>query len=255
MVYQLHAACACHTGKVRSANEDNFYFNGRFLPLENQGTAGATAAKFLLTEERCFGVFDGMGGVEFGEEASYAAVTALKERMALLEQTLMAPRPFLEETVQTLNQAVCRRSEELVSGRMGSTAAMLLFIPDEVYVCTLGDSRIYRLRDNRFQQLSRDDVERFPPDMQITRKPRLTQHLGIFPDLLTLEPYIAKGDVREEDIYLICSDGVTDMLTNVEITHCLRSHASVRKMAEHLIQASLDRGGRDNITAIVIKVQ
>lgn len=255
MLFQLHAACGCHTGRIRSGNEDNFYFNGRHLGQENNGMEGTAAAKYLLTGECCFGVFDGMGGVEFGEVASYTAVKTLKEKMALLNEHLASPRPFLEEAIRDMNLAVCAESQRLASGRMGSTAAMLMFVPDEVYVCGLGDSRVYRLRDSQLMQLSRDDVERFPPDMEVKRKPRLTQYLGVFPEDLILEPYIAKGELQKDDIYLICSDGLTDMLTNLEIYNCLKSHASVRKAAEHLISEALKNGGRDNVTVIVIKVQ
>lgn len=255
MVFQLHAACGCNIGKIRSNNEDNFYFNGRHLTLDNQGMLGSTANKYLLTNECCFGVFDGMGGVEYGEVASFLAAEMLKEKMMGLENTVISPRRFLGDVCDSMNLSICQKSDELSSGRMGTTAAMLLFIPDEVYVCNLGDSRVYRLRENEFMQISKDHIEVFPPDMRVNRKPRLTQYLGIYPDEMLIEPYIAKGDVQKEDVYLICSDGLTDMLTNLEIYNCLKSHISVRKAVDHLISDAIKKGGKDNVTVIAIRVQ
>lgn len=255
MILQLHAACGSNIGKIRSNNEDNFYFNGRCLALNNQGTLGSTSNKFLLTNECCFGVFDGMGGVEYGEVASFLASEILKNKMQELEKLVISPRHFLADTCTSMNLSICQKSDMLSSGRMGTTAAILMFVPDEVYVCNLGDSRVYRLRENEFMQISRDHVEVFPPDMKTKRKPRLTQYLGIYPDEMLIEPYIAKGDLQKEDIYLICSDGLTDMLTNLEIYNCLKSHISVRKAVDHLLSDALKKGGKDNITVIVVRVQ
>lgn len=255
MILELNAACGSSKGYIRENNEDNFYFNGRGLALSNGGMAGTTAAKFSLTGECCFGVFDGMGGEEYGEVAAFAAVQTLKEKMAALAEYVASPRPFLEDACAAMNLAVCREAEKLGAGQIGTTAAVLMFIPDEVYVCNIGDSRIYRLRGNQLMQLSRDHVQRLPSDTQLSGKPLLTQCLGMDPAELRLEPYIAKGSLRKEDIYLICSDGLTDMLSNLEIFNCLRECGGVRQAAEQLLREALKKGGRDNITVIVIKVQ
>lgn len=255
MLLQLHAACGSNIGKVRNNNEDNFFFNGRGMEMNNRGLAGTSAGKFPLSSECCFAVFDGMGGAEFGEVASFVAVETLKEKMVQLSTYIESPRPFLEDTCDAINSAICKESAKLSSGRMGTTTAMALFIPDEVYVCNLGDSRVYRLRENEFTQLSNDHVETFPENTKTRRKPRLSQYLGIFPEEMVIEPYIAKGSLRKDDIYLICSDGLTDMMTNLEIYNCLKAHASPRQTVAHLINAALKNGGKDNITVIIIKVQ
>lgn len=255
MILELNAACGCSRGKIRGNNEDNFYFNGRGMAPGSEGLAGTASAKFSLTGECCFGVFDGMGGGEWGETASFVAVQILKEKMQELLTYVSSPRPFLEAVCHTMNRAVCAEAEARNAGTMGTTAAMLMFIPDEVYVCNIGDSRVYRLRGNQLMQISRDHVERRPADMPRADKPRLTQYVGVDTQQLRLEPYIAKGDLRREDIYLICSDGLTDMMTNLDIFNCLRENGNVRQASEALIRNAIKNGGKDNITVIVIKVQ
>lgn len=255
MAMHLRAACGCDTGKIRSNNEDNFYFNGRGMSLDNMGLEAVLSGNFSLNTEHCFGVFDGMGGEEFGEMASFAAVDMLKRQMEEMIPENGSPKAFLEVSCDAMNEVVCAESVKMVSGRMGTTAAILLFVPEQVYVCNLGDSRIYRLRNKTLSQISCDHVEKFPAGMQVKRKPRLTQYLGIFPDEMMIEPQIAVGEVRKDDIYLICSDGITDMLTDGEICRCLKAHRSPIQIVRHLIDQALAAGGKDNITAIVISVQ
>ena len=108
------------------------------------------------------------------------------------------------------------------------------------------------MRQGEFLQLSEDHIEHFPGWER--RKAPLTQHLGIDPEDMLIEPYIAKGDLRKGDVYLLCSDGLTDMLTNVEISCIMDSAASVDECASRLVDAALEKGGRDNVTVIVCKI-
>ena len=101
-------------------------------------------------------------------------------------------------------------------------------------------------------QISTDDLETLPS--QLRRKPGITQYLGISPDDMKLEPHIVKGNIRSGDIYMVCSDGITDMLSNVEIFSCLRNHISPKKSVQDLLQTAIHNGGRDNATAIVVRV-
>ena len=252
MMFQLSAACGCNIGSVRRNNEDNFYFDGRSLPEENTGLTGFIVKKTNLEKEVLFGVFDGMGGEEFGEKASFAVTEIAKEKMDRCTRYAIGPRAFLSQVCAEMNQAVCRRQQELYVTRMGTTASMLLFVPDEVYACNLGDSRIYRLRDSEFSQISVDDTERIPANVH--RKAGLTQFLGVPEDELLLEPHILKCELKRGDIFLICSDGLTDMVSNLDICMILRQHISVKQCVAHLIAQALRNGGRDNTTVIVIKI-
>lgn len=254
MIYRIEAACGSNIGKVRKANEDNFYFDGTVLPQENHGQRIPLHFE-SDKEEVCLAVFDGMGGFDHGEAASFAAAIELKE---ILKQPRQADgmEMYLEELTQRLNLAVCDAKASLSSNRMGSTAALLYFCNGLVYVSNVGDSRIFGLRGSQMIQISYDHTdEAYMKERGIVgRKPRLTQYLGMNPDEVLLEPYIQSGNVRGGDTYLICSDGLTDMMTPEEIRDVLMSGESARKCAEALINGALEHGGRDNVTVIVCRV-
>lgn len=252
MIYQLSAACGCKTGRIRGSNEDNLYFSGKILSEENSGMKGVLPSKSLLTDLTCFAVFDGMGGAACGEAASFQAAETFRRHIEDHLSVAESPRGFLEAVCEEMNLAVCSRAQELCASTMGTTAVILAFVPDQVYVCNLGDSRAYRLRSNELMQMTVDDWEVLPP--HVKRKPGLSQCLGISPEDMLLEPHIAKCEILPGDTYLLCSDGITDMLTNIEIYTCLKAHISPQKSVEHLLKLAMDHGGRDNATAIVIKV-
>jgi len=240
-------------GRVRTNNEDNFCFGGVTLEQENPGLVAPLSA--LLHEESiCFGVFDGMGGAADGQVASYLSAQAFRRDGLSLENGGEVDEDFFLAAVEHMNTQVVREAERR-NNNMGSTAVMLGLRGDTVYVCNVGDSRAYRLREDRLAQITMDHVEELTPAMTAGgRKARLSQCIGIPPEEMTLEPYIARGTAREGDIFLLCSDGVTDMLADGEIGAILRSGQSALDCVERLVDGALRRGGRDNTTAIVIRV-
>lgn len=246
MDYRLSAACGSSVGRIRGNNEDSFYFNG-YIP--DGGDGGTVSLEDSGIDGTCFCVFDGMGGEEHGEIASFTAASALKTALNGPDGNIL-----LEDLCSVMNDAVCARSEELGSGIMGTTAAMLCFSLGKAFVCNIGDSRIYLLRDNKLRMLSVDHVEEPPPGRR-RGKPGLTQFLGIPKDELLIEPHTAAYGIRKNDVYLICSDGLTDMLTEEEICSCIKNHHSVKKIVDSLIVQANRNGGRDNITALIVKLQ
>lgn len=251
----LSAACTCHMGYVRKNNEDNLYFQGKILPEQNKGLKNVYSLEVPLEEIPCFGVFDGMGGESRGEEASYLAALTMQKKVKASENFLCAPSSFLEELVQEMNDAVCERMNGEKVGRMGSTAVMLYFDEGMVYQCNVGDSRAFRFRENEFVQISENHTdEEFLKRNGINRKPSLTQHLGIHPEEMSLEPHIVKCAIQEGDTFLLCSDGLTDMLTNLEICEILKGIPESRECVQKLLNEALARGGKDNVTIMVIRV-
>lgn len=247
---KIEAACGCHRGRLRSNNEDNFFFNGQVLPKVNGGSGEVLKARQESEIPFCAGVFDGMGGEFNGEEAAWLGASVLGD---VLRQGGEDPEKMLTEACLTANERICASAEEKDGGRMGATAAILYAHRENVWLCNIGDSRIYRLRAGELVQLSLDHNDAgLLRRMGITnRKPRLTQHLGIWPDELEIEPYIIREDARTEDRYLICSDGITDMIPDEEIGSILMTGVAADACVEHLIHTALEAGGRDNITAIV----
>ena len=254
MKFIVDAACACHTGKVRRKNEDNFYFDGRCLETENRGLRYPVSFRRYVKPGMCLAIFDGMGGENFGEMASFTAARTLQEEVKRLSLFFVPERQFLEDTCLKLNAAVHAAAQELMTDHMGSTVVMFCFSRNHIYLCNLGDSRAFRLRDHELLQLSRDHVETLPGDNGKRHKPHLTQHLGIDPEELLIEPYIAKGNLQRGDLYLLCSDGITDMLTNLEIFEILQSTGTAEGCVQSLVNAALEKGGKDNITAIVCRI-
>ena len=241
MTWLLRSACCCSRGKIRARNEDNFFFDGENLPEENSGLEKTLVLTGPLWKDRVLAVFDGMGGERFGHTAAYTAAEAMK--------SLKDEDP--EQIIQQLNLRVFHKAQSLFTSRMGCTAAMLFFRKGCLTVCNLGDSRIFRLRDGVLEQLSQDHTdEALLRQRGISAKPRLTQHLGIDPEELYLVPYVAEQALRFADRYLICSDGLTDMVPTEQIGALLQK-GSAATAAQALTQAALDGGGRDNITVIV----
>ncbi|MBR6321786.1 MAG: serine/threonine-protein phosphatase [Lachnospiraceae bacterium] len=252
MAFILEAACLCLTGKVRKTNEDNFFFDGRCLQENNEGLKHPVVMEQKLRQEVCMAVFDGMGGMNYGEAASFAAAWCLQDSVRKLKDFFIPERKFLIDRCMEMNDAVLKKKEEFCTDYMGTTIAALYFTSGNVYVCNVGDSRAYRLREGEFMQISKDHVETQRPGS--AGKPSLTQHLGISPDEFLIEPYIAKGELQHGDCYLLCSDGLTDMLTNIEIDGIMTQSGTAEECAERLADAALTKGGKDNITVIVCRI-
>lgn len=250
MKLSIEAACGSHKGNVRKNHEDNFYFNGEYLDRENDGLQGVSTFSGKLKRGTCVAVFDGMGGEDYGEEASFvAAEFAHRANKNWLNWFVKEEKLLAKQTLAN-NDAVVEAKKKLETERMGTTVVMLRFTGKEVYVCNVGDSRAYRLRDGQLLQISVDHVVKRPG----VRKTPLTQHLGIDPIYMTIEPYIACDEVQQGDSYLLCSDGLTDMLTDEEICAIMQQQKQADACVKTLTAAALERGGRDNVTIIVCNI-
>lgn len=256
MEYQLEAACCCNKGYVRQNNEDNLYFNGEILPQENDGWGeeniiSCSSAKPGVS----FGVFDGMGGQEDGQIASFLAAKDFKERFIQLPDNKEEPIAFLKSALLAMNDVVWKTAEKRFN-QMGTTAAILYFRGENVYVCNVGDSRVYQIYGDEVMQISQDHTDaKLLKACGIERKPRLSQYVGIPPQEMIIEPYVAKNKICKDMKYLLCSDGLTDMVDKRDIGEIMKRGISAQECAEKLVSAAMERGGKDNITVIVIWVK
>ena len=251
MAYQIDYAYVSHTGKVRANNEDNFWCCGRNIPWENQGTGGIQCGSAVNGEFPVLAVFDGMGGESSGEMAAYVASEELgcfrKQKKKILRKE---PESFAREACSSMNQAVCRYGEENRIYSMGTTLAMLAFGESSFCACNLGDSRIYSVTEGRFRQISTDHVlgrGRFG-------KAPLLQYLGIDEESMMLEPSVEPVEYQSGMRFLLCSDGVTDMLSDGEIADLMAREESVDRTVEFILERALQKGGKDNITIILCEV-
>lgn len=250
MDLELEIVCTSVIGNIRTNNEDNFYFDGTFLPMINNGTDKKIIKRINTDRSHCFIVFDGMGGESYGEKAAYLATTCFSNEFK--NKSSLEPKKFLIESCYKMNDVICKEQEKDRCS-MGTTMAGLYFIHDDVYICNLGDSKIYRFSNNELKQLSVSHVVpivSFNPKM----KPALTQNLGIPEEEMKLEPFIDQVNCRQGDIYLICSDGLTDMISDEEISDILCKNDSISGKLENMMELALKHGGKDNITIILGKV-
>ncbi len=231
-------------GRVREKNED---------------------AWFVDEEIKLFLVSDGMGGHRGGEMASKIVTedlpvfieTGLHE---LKSKSCRFVRSLLKKSIIKQSDHVLLEGAEGEGYKdMGATVAVLIFIGPRAYIANLGDSRIYRFRDNRLVQLSKDHSVIAELIEQGTIEPhevpdheshgQITNFIGMEEKA---EPYVRSFAVKNNDRFLLCTDGLTDTLTKKQIALALRNEQEPNKLCDILINTANNQGGHDNTTVIII---
>ena len=222
-----------NVGKVRKNNEDSL----------------------LVTEPNIFVAADGMGGAAAGEVASKILVDTVKNFLANVSEPL--DEKVLSKAILKSNAAILREAKENPNLRgMGTTATILHIYKNLAYFAHVGDSRLYRLKNSVLEQMTLDHsyVESLVRSGELTpaqakvhpMKNILTQAVGAMEDI-QVETGNFKVDGGEK--FLLCTDGLTNMVDDDDIKNIL---IESNNPAEDLINAALDNGGHDNVTAIVI---
>ncbi len=247
---RLEVAGITHVGMKRTHNEDNY---------------------LLLPEEALLCVADGMGGHSSGEIASKIAIEEISEFFKLTSQDEDATWPFkmdksknydenrLATGIKLANVRIYERatSENKYKG-MGTTIAAVYFAPSLAYVAHVGDSRVYCFRDGALTQLTEDhsllndylkarkltadEVEAFPHKNVIVRA------LGMKD---TVQIDILRIDALDADLFLLCSDGLSAMVSNEEIQQMLLYSEDLDATCRQLIDFANSAGGNDNVTCVL----
>jgi PPM family protein phosphatase len=215
----------------------------------------------VLPERSIFAVADGMGGYEGGEVASSLAVDTLRsafEKNQLEGQTasdVSIPRRGREMAcaIQMANQAILRRAKDSATLRnMGTTIIAARFSPNKqrVYIGHVGDSRCYRLRGGTLRQLTTDHTLRELGMKGPTAK-QLFQAVGIKPTI-TIDLVVDKP--RAQDIYLLCSDGLSKMVPDDQVRAVLLGEPDLEAAVYTLIEMANEHGGKDNVTVVLVKI-
>jgi PPM family protein phosphatase len=222
-------------GRQRNANEDDFVLAPPF-----------------------FAVADGMGGAKAGEVASAMATEGFDEERDSGEPAEVQLARILREANRRIYELAV--SDESHRG-MGTTLTAAKVTGDEVSIGHVGDSRAYRLRDGDLEQLTKDHslVAELERSGQITaeaaehhpQRSIITRALGPEPDV-EVDTYTLVG--REGDAFLLCSDGLTSMISDDEIASILRSAKSLDEAADALVRAANQSGGKDNITVVLFRL-
>lgn len=255
MYKRIQSACVSHQGNVRQNNEDNFFYNDEYLSADSLGTNGIITQKFPtfynFNKGLFYAVFDGMGGGDYGEIASFKCAEETKLFLSNPKNiNCYDITPSLNNLCNTLNEAVCREKQNLGVYQMGSTLVSAFMMAGLVWICNVGDSRCYWYSEsnNSLSMVSVDHVE----ESSNGGKPVLTQYFGIDPEALRLEPTVNCIEPNHNDRIILCSDGLTDMVSENEIFEALKIDNPLQTLAV-LSNKALEAGGKDNITIIVIK--
>jgi serine/threonine protein phosphatase PrpC len=247
-----------HKGRVRRENEDSIFIDedGNFMLLA-----------------------DGMGGHEYGGEASRTALEVIKENFSkeLIVSSFLNTSESnstasdidhlfsvvitsaMSDAVKKANTVLFNRSmKEGLQQFMGTTLVGLVTLPESGHVlwAHVGDSRIYQWRDSELKRLTVDHsaYTKWLMNGKKGKKPGknlITRAIGTR-EYVTTD--IGWGEQKKDDIYILCSDGLNGMITDKKIASILEAGTDVDNIAKNLIDAANDAGGKDNVSVVVCKV-
>jgi serine/threonine protein phosphatase PrpC len=235
---QFESGAVTHVGRVRSLNEDSL---------------------FVSEENGVWLVADGMGGHRDGKLAS----TMIADALRALPRATSAPELLtrVSEKLTQVSGELCHLGQADGGGVIGSTVAALLVFGGQFACVWAGDSRIYLARGGALRQLTRDhtEVQELVDGGMLTadeakswpRRNVITRAVGAAGDP-RLE--VLQGELRAGDIYILCSDGLTNHVDDEEILN-LASRGPAQRAAEALVALALQRGGRDNVSVVVVAVR
>jgi len=249
---RIEVAGHTHVGMKRNHNEDSY---------------------LLMPEERLFCVADGMGGHSSGEIASKIAVDEIQEFFRLTGQDLDATWPYkmdktrnydenrLATAIKLANMRIYERAnaEQKFKG-MGTTVVTVHYASNVAYVGHVGDSRVYFFRNGQLRQVTEDhsllndylkakkltpeEIEAFPHKNVIVRA------LGMKD---TVQVDVNRFETQEGDIFLLCSDGLSGMVSDAQIQDTLTRVPDIDAAAKQLIDLANQNGGNDNVTCIITR--
>ncbi len=251
--FKIETAGFTHVGMKRTLNEDSFS---------------------ISEEERLFIVADGMGGHNSGEIASKIAIetitnffkaTSLDEDLTWpynLDEGLSMAENRLRVSIRLANARIYEISKKNINFKGMGTTVVAAYLEDNImYIGHVGDSRAYRFRDGRltqltedhsllnqalkYRQMSEEEIANFPQKNVIVRA------LGINEDV---EVDLLRHRIELGDLYLLCSDGLSGMVSDSEMEEILRNTKDLKLAANLLIQHANAHGGNDNITVVLVRI-
>jgi protein phosphatase len=250
---RLDAHASTDPGPVRDNNED---------------------ALFVDADAGLFAVADGMGGHASGEVASQIAVDTIRDILesdgdpdeTRLERAAAQPGEAVRERIRyAMNQASLRirraAQQNPIHAGMGTTLAVLLVDGPVAHYGHVGDSRIYHYRDGQLTRLTRDhtvvqqevDAGRLTPELArlVPHKNILTQSVGYHGPV---EPDTATRPIQPGDLFLLCSDGLTDPFDDATLADTLRRLPADEGLADELVRHAIAAGSEDNVTVVIVRV-
>ena len=229
-------------GRKRENNEDSYFINKKI--------------KFAI-------VADGMGGHQAGEKASKLCVQLISEAMEndlkfIKDENKL--KDFMKKTILKMNDEIYNKSTEDHNLKgMGTTLSFIYKLDNKILYSNVGDSRIYLIRNNEIEQITLDDsvVAELISKGEITREEvknhplrhMITKAIGTTKGLVS---EIQFKEYQKMDYFLLCTDGLTDMLEDDDILNTVIKNKRPHKICKELVRKANENGGNDNITAVVI---
>jgi protein phosphatase len=238
------AAGLSDVGRQRVHNEDRF---------------------ILLPEFSVYVVADGMGGHQSGEVASRMAASIIASYFRTADGAATSLDERLRAAVTQANTRIFTRADDSRAHRgMGTTVVAAAFSSADgrLHIAHAGDSRCYRIRGGKMEQLTRDHslvsdalLERpdlSEADLAYLPKNVITRALGIGP---TVDVEIRAEPVEVGDVYLLCSDGLHSLVTDEEIAAVLARHPVLTEACQKLVELANEAGGKDNVTTVLVRIE
>ncbi len=269
MAVKVKFAVRSEVGNVRKNNEDNFYCNGIFMTVSERERPFFLSG---ITDSPCiFAVCDGMGGEDCGELASLTAVQTLSEQehsRSILKGILHSNESIAYEAVHKYVKDTNRKLLDIMRSqgiRMGSTLVSAVIGADSFTLYSLGDSRGFRVNNGRLLLATEDHTvaaEKVrmglltPEQGEKSReKHMLTRFLGDNDEWGAMPDASRRFDFAENSGGLMCSDGLTDMLTFREIAEIMKDCPEPADAVNRLVDSALAHGGHDNVTCLVFRIE
>ena len=232
-----------HIGQRREMNQDYMY--------TSETAVGNLPNLFLVA--------DGMGGHAAGEYASRFTVEKLVEKIKESSQT--EPVALMKESVEQVNaMLLAEANADRAKAGMGTTIVAATVIGDKLFAANVGDSRLYVINEESITQITRDHslVEEMVrlgemnkedakdhPDKNI-----ITRAIGVMPEVA---PDFFEISLKDQDMILMCSDGLTNMIDDIDIKKIVLGQRDIVEKAEKLVETANQNGGRDNITVVLVE--
>jgi serine/threonine protein phosphatase PrpC len=256
----LNVAALSHAGRSGKNNEDRYAVSS-FVTNDGHPLVFAVVA-------------DGIGGHQAGEVAAELAVNYIIQDIS--ESNGKTPLESIESAIDSASQAIAARSASKNDQQgMGATCVCAWIVEDQLYTGYVGDSRIYLIRDRKLQRLTIDhswvqeaiekgiitpEEARSHPNAHVIRRHLGSVELPGVDFRLYLKREESADDAKKNqgthlhpgDILLLCTDGLTDMIWDDEILRIINTRSNLKSMVEDLVNEANERGGRDNITVVLL---
>lgn len=256
MFYSILSCVCSHMGNVRTKNDDNVCFNG-IVNIQNNNELFLRSTKKPIStlNTSIFAIFDGIGGFSESQIASKMASDVFADyinNLGTMQDILNVNIPkILNELCLKANSTICQKRLD-TNLKLGTTCACIVFKNSNLYVCNVGDSKIFKFCNGVLTQLSVDHVSEVSSG---NSKPKIYQYLGLNDIDVVIEPYIEKFKISPNEVYLVCSDGLTDLVSLERISEILKLGNTLEESLQTLLDEALSNGGNDNISIILCKVQ